>query len=113
MDQLNISKIKKVSDDQARDIYKKVQSEDIVNIYTIKQEIEADKLGSDSVDEDKINPYHEIITNKVEEENIITSQMEQCSILSNVVDYVQYERHPKHFYDLDIRPIFQKTQKKI
>ena len=60
-----------------------------------------------------MNPYHEIITNKVEEENIITSQMEQWSILSNVVDYVQYDSHPKHFYDLDIRHIFQKIQKKI
>ena len=38
----------------------------------IKQEIEADKLGSYNLDEDKVNPYHEIITNKVEKENIIT-----------------------------------------
>ena len=61
--------------DQARHIYKKVESEGIVNIHTIKQEIE-DKLGR-NIDEDEINPYHEIITNKVEKENIITMQMEQ------------------------------------
>ena len=34
--------------DQARHIYKKVESENIVNVDTIKQEIEADKLDDDS-----------------------------------------------------------------
>ena len=61
---------------QARHIYKKVESEVIVNEDTIKQEIQADKLGSDIIYEDKINPYYEIITNKVEKENIIALQME-------------------------------------
>ena len=100
-------------DDQARHIYKKVESESVVNVYTIKQEIEADKLGSDNIDEDEVNPYQEIITNKVEKENIITSQMEQWSILSNVANYVQYDRHHSIFYDLDIKTTGQKSPKKI
>ena len=50
--------------DQTRHIYKKVESESIVNVDTIKQEIE----DSDNIDEDEVNPYHEIITNKVEKE---------------------------------------------
>ena len=29
--------------------------------------------------------------------------MEQCSILSNMVNYIKYDRHPKNFYDLNIR----------
>ena len=33
----------------------------------------------------------------------ITSQMEQWSILSQVGNYVQYDRNPKDFYDLDDR----------
>ena len=53
-------------DDQARHINKKVESESIVNIDTIKQEIEADKLGSNNIGEDEVNPYHEIVTNKVQ-----------------------------------------------
>ena len=61
--------------DQARHIYNKVQSESIVNIDTVKQEIEADKIGSNNIDE--VNPYHEIITNKIDKENIITLQIEQ------------------------------------
>ena len=54
--------------DQARHIYKTVVSESIVNIETIKQEIEVDKLDynnySNREEDDEINPYHEIIANK-------------------------------------------------
>ena len=53
-----------MTDDQTRHIYKKVESESIVNVDTIKQEIEADKLGSDNIDEDGVIPYPEIITVK-------------------------------------------------
>ena len=63
------------------------------------------------MDEDEVNPYHEIITNKLEE-NIITMQMEQWSILSNIVNYVQYNRHPRNFYDLDVKTIDQKSHRK-
>ena len=39
--------------------------------------------------------------------------MEQWSILSNIVNYVQYDRHPRNFNDLDIKTIDQKNQEKI
>ena len=89
--------------DQARYIYKKVELEGIVNVDTIKQEVEENKLSKDDTDDDKINPYHNIIINNIDKENIITSQMEQWSIPSNVVNYVQYDRNPKNFYDLGNR----------
>ena len=31
--------------------------------------------------------------------------MEQWSILSNIADYVQYDRNPRDFYNLDIKAI--------
>ena len=65
-----------LTNDQARHIYEKVESEGIVNVDTIKQEIEEDKLGSNNLDEDDVNPYYKIITNKMEKEDIITKQME-------------------------------------
>ena len=74
--------------DQTRHIYKKVELEGIVNIDTIKQEIGEDKLGKDNIDDDKVNPYCNIIINNIDKENVITSQMEQWSILSNMVNYV-------------------------
>ena len=38
--------------DQARHIYKKVELEGIVNIDTIKQEKEKDKLSKDNIDDE-------------------------------------------------------------
>ena len=103
-----------MTNNQARDIYIKVESESIVNVETIKQEIETDTLDYfNNLDDNEVNPYHEIIINKVERENIITSQMERWPILSNVVYYVKYDRHPKNFYNLDINTIDQKSHNKI
>ena len=65
--------------DQARHIYKKVESEGVVNVATMKQEIEEDKLRKDDI-EDEINPYQNIIINNVYRDNPDTSQMEQWSI---------------------------------
>ena len=39
--------------------------------------------------------------------------MEQWSILINVVKYVQYHRHPRNFYDLEIKTVDQNSQKKV
>ena len=39
--------------------------------------------------------------------------MEQWSILSVVVNYIQYDRHPKNYYKLDIRAVDHKGHKKI
>ena len=33
--------------------------------------------------------------------------------MSNGINYIQYDRHPKNFYNLDIITIEQKSQKKI
>ena len=48
-----------------------------------------EKLSKDNIDDDEINPYHNIIINNIDRENIITSQMEKWLIISNVVDCVQ------------------------
>ena len=101
-----------LADNQARHVYKKVKSGSIINIDTIKQELgqETDKVDDTN---GEINPYHNIIVNKAERDNAIISQMEQWSILSNVVNYVQYNRHPKSLHNLDIRAVDQKRYKKI
>ena len=88
-----------MTNDQARHIYKKVKLGSIVNIDTIKQVTEEDKLSKDNVNNDETNPYHKIIVNNIAKENIITSQMEQWSILSNVGNYIQHDRNPKKCYD--------------
>ena len=98
--------------DQAKHVYKKTESGNVINVDTTKQEIDQDV---DKIDDTngKINPHHDIIVNKAERDNTIISQMEKWLILSNVVNYVQYNRHPKNFYYLDIRAVDQKRHKKI
>ena len=49
------------------------------------------------MDDKEVNPYHNIIINNLDRENVIASKMEQWLILSNVVNYVQCNRHPKNF----------------
>ena len=34
-------------------------------------------------------------------------------ILSNVVNYIQYNRHPKDYYDLDIKAVDSRSHKEI
>ena len=75
--------------------------------------LEADKLDKIIDTNGETNPYHEIITNKVEKDDIIISQREEWSILSNIVNYVQYDRHPKNNYDLDIKDVDSNSHNKI
>ena len=38
--------------------------------------------------------------------------MERWTILSNVINYIQHDRHPKNFNNLNIKAINQKSHKK-
>ena len=40
------------------------------------------------------NPYKELIVNNVEKLEPLMTQMEQWSILSNVLNYIQHDKHP-------------------
>ena len=102
-----------LTNDQARPIYEKVESESKINIETIKQEIEADRWGGNNLDGYKVNPYHKIIMNRIEKDNTIMLEMEQWSILSNIVNCVQCNRHPRNLYDLDIKRRSEKPQEVI
>ena len=60
----------------------------------IKQEME-DKLYKDNKLGEEI-AYQDMIMNTFEENHIRNiSQMEQWSILSNVIKYIQYNRNPR------------------
>ena len=61
--------------DQARYIYKKVEQKGMVNVDTIEQEIEEDRLNKND-NEGEVNPYRNIIRNDFNKENVIASQME-------------------------------------
>ena len=39
--------------------------------------------------------------------------MEHWSILSNVVNYLQYDRNPKNFHELNVKALDKKNHKKM
>ena len=79
--------------EQARNIYKKIETGEIINTGMIEQEIEQDRQ-LDKMDDTsrEINPNKELIVNNAEKIEPLMTQMEQWSILSNVLNYVQRSR---------------------
>ena len=79
---------------QADYIYKKVELQSLINKNTRKEEIdpdvELDRMDDNSGDE---NPYRELIVNNAGKIESMLSQMEQWSILSNVINYMQYSKN--------------------
>ena len=104
---------KYLSEEQARHVYKKVESGGTIDTNTLKQEIERvqelSRLDDTSGD---INPYRELIVNNVEKVETILSQIEQWLILSNVVNYVQYDKHPRNFHSLNFSAMNKETCKR-
>ena len=90
--------------DQTRYIYKKVETGEIINTDMIQQEIEQEKQP-DRIDDTsrETNPYRELIVNNAEKIEQIMTQMEQWSILSNVLNYVQHNRFNSMNHTLDVK----------
>ena len=90
--------------EQRRYIYKKVG--EIVNTNMMEQEIEQerqlDKMDDTSIE---INPYRELIANNAEKIEPLMTPMEQWSILSNVLNYVQHSRLNSMNHTLDIKAV--------
>ena len=64
-------------------------------------DVELDRMDVNSGDE---NPYKELIVNNVGKIESMLSQVEQWSIPSNVINYVQYSKNPKNFHTVSIKP---------
>ena len=89
-------------------VYRKVELGSLINKNTMKEEIdpgiELDKMDDNSGDE---NPYRELTVNNAGKIDNTLSQMEQWSILSNVINYVQYSKDPKNCHTMSIKPIYK------
>ena len=87
-------------------IYEKVELGSLINQNMIKEELDADieldRMDDNSGDE---NSYKELIINNAYKIENALPQMEQWSILSNVINYVQYSKNPKSFHSMTIRPV--------
>ena len=93
-------------------IYKKVEAGEIINTNTIQQEIEQeDQLNRIDDTNGEINPYQELIINNAERIDPLKTQIEQWSILSNVLHYVQHDRHYTLNHTLDVRTVNKHNNK--
>ena len=102
-----------LTEDQARHIYKKVESDSMININTRKQEIEDDKLNRDRIEEDEINPYQKVVLNNVYREDVKTAQMEHWSIMSDILRYVQHDKDPKTLCELNVETLHYRNHKEL
>ena len=91
---------------QADYVYKKVELGSLINKNTMKEgidpDVELDRMDNNSGDK---KPYRELIVNNVGKIESMLSQMEQWSILSNVINYMQYSKNPKNYHTMLIKPI--------
>ena len=92
--------------DQARHIYKKVETGEIINVDMVKHDIEQEKQLS-QIDDDsgEVNPYRELVVNNAEKIEMQKTQMEQWSILSNLLNYVQHSKFNTMSHSLNIKPV--------
>ena len=92
--------------DQTKYIYKKVETGEMINTDMIQQEIEHEKqFGRIEDTSGETNPYKELILNNTEKIEPLMTLMEQWSILSNVLNYVQHSRFNSMNYTLDVKAV--------
>ena len=90
-----------------------MESGSIINTDTLQQELEQKReLNRQDDTRGEINPYEELIVNKAEKIELILTQMEQWPVLSNTLNYIQYDRHPKNYHSLNISSVnkYRKSQ---
>ena len=77
---------------------------EMINTDMIQQEIEQEKQLSKIDDVNgEINPYRELIVNNAERTEPLMTQMEQWSILSNVLNCVQHSKFDSMNHTLDVK----------
>ena len=99
---------------QAMYIYRKVESGNLIDKSMMRQEIDQD-IELDKMDETKSNEnlYKKLIVNNAGKIETTLSQMEQWSILSNVIKYVQYNKYLKNIHSMSVTPINKMKKNKI
>ena len=90
---------------QTNFIHKKVELGSLINKNTVKEELDADaeldRMNNNNGDE---NPYRNLIVNNADRVEMLHSQMEQWSIPSNVINYVQHSKNSLNFHYVTIKP---------
>ena len=89
--------------EQANYVYKKVETGKMIDTNTIQQEIQQEEQLNKMDDMNReTNPYQELIVNNTERIEPLMMQMEQWLILSNVLNYIQHDKHHAVNHTLNI-----------
>ena len=90
---------------QTNFIYIRVELGSLINKNTIKEELDTDvelkRMDDNSTDE---KPHKKLIVNNASKVDSALTPIEQWSILSNVINYVQYSKNPMNFHSMTIKP---------
>ena len=79
--------------EQANYVYKKVETGEMITTDTIQQEMEQEEQLNKMDDMNgETNPYQELMVNNAEKIEPLMTQMEQWSILNNILNYIQHDR---------------------
>ena len=98
-----------MTEDEARHVYKMVETDKIINIETMKQEIEDDKMTRNRLKEEdntEASPYQMAILYKVSRDDIKTEQMIHWSILSDLIKYRDGSSRSDMIPSLTVKPLY-------
>ena len=102
---------------QTRHIYTKVEMGNSVNIETMIQEIEDDKMTrnrcKEEEDENDSNPYQMAILNKKSKDDAKIEQMINWSIFSDLVKYVVGSSCSYAIPSLNVKPLDDRKHKRL
>ena len=83
-----------LSEKQANYVYKKVEEGEIINVNTLKQELEQE------LDREDDNLYKRVVLNKVYKDEDKAPQVENWSIFTDQIKYVHHNERTPHRFDL-------------
>ena len=94
-----------------------VEMNKVINIETMKQELEDDKVARNRLKVEEgnaeVNPYQMAILNKVSRDDIKTEQMIHCSILSDLIKYIDRSSCLDMIPSLTVKPLDYLQHKRL
>ena len=98
-----------MTEDQSRHLYKMVETDKIINIETMKQEIGDDKMTRNRLKEKEenteANPYQMAILNRAAREDIKAEQIIHWPILSDLIKYMDGSSCSDMTPSLTVKPL--------
>ena len=92
--------------EQANYVYKMTELGEVIDVDTMQQETEQEEqLNKIDNMSGETNPYKKLTVNNAEKIEPLMTQMEHWSILSNILNYMQLDRHHMISHNLSIRAV--------